>query len=227
MGTVMPTEKDEKEVSYGEWHEYVAKDALVEENRVKRPPLLKEIWPHWRDGVPRKFHRRVLGEAFFKGDNHHKEVSYYVPLELTWNAPRSFSALDKDKHLLPSTGTSEWSGVYRIFCANNPIERCCGRDETGTLYIGMAGAGKKKWSILRDRIKAIVRGNHQALDLWRVNDMVRQKFPWDSMSVEWAFTSDRTNHKGEQIQSAIIAEGFLLGTYNDSYGEYPPWNQRP
>jgi hypothetical protein len=188
---------------------------------------LEEIWPHCHDGVPTKFHRRVLGEAFYKGDNHHKEVIYYVPLELTWNAPRSLSAVDKNKHFLPSTNTSEWSGVYRIFCATASIERCCGRDENGTLYIGMAGAGKKKLSILRDRIKAIARGNHQAFNLWHVNKMVRQKFPWDILAVQWAFTRDRTNHKGEQVQAAIIAEGFLLGTYNDSYREYPPWNQRP
>jgi len=50
--------------------------------------------------------------------------------------------------------------------------------------------------------------------------MVRQKFPWDSLAVEWAFTTgDIADHKGERLPAAIIAEGFLLNSYNDSYGE--------
>lgn len=208
----MGTEKDDEEISYGVWNEYDAKDAPAEANKVKAPRQPKEIWPHWRDGVPTKFHRRVLGEAFFKNDNFHQEVHYFIALELTWNISQPLAALDKSRHLLPGTDASEWSGVYRIFCTNGAIDRCCGKDETGTLYIGMAGAGKKKWSILRDRIKAIANRKHQAFNLWHVSNMVRQKLPLDSLAVEWAFTGDRTDHKGEQVPAAIIAEGFLLNS---------------
>ena len=148
---------------------------------------IKEIRPHWRDGVPTKFNTKVLGEGFFRDGNYHSDAYYYVPLELTWNTPQRLSALNKNKHLLPGTYSSEWSGVYRIFCTNAAIDRYCGKDETGTLYIGMAGAGKRKWSILRNRIKAIADGEHHALNLYHFNEMVRLKFPWDCLAVEWAF----------------------------------------
>ena len=188
---------------------------------------MTKIWPHWRNGVPTKFYRKVLGKGYFKDGNFQSDVQYYVPLELTWNTPQLLSALEKDKYLPPGTYTSEWSGVYRVFCTNAAIDRCCGKDETSTLYIGMAGAGKRKWSILRDRIRSIAKGRHQALsNCWSVNDVAQQKFPWASLSVEWAFTGDRMDHKGERVPAAIIAEGFLLNTYNDSYREYPPWNIR-
>jgi hypothetical protein len=223
---VMWTDKDDREIKYGEWNEYDAKDTLVEANKVKSAQEPEEIWPNWRDGVPTRFHRRIQGEAFFKNGNFHKEVIYYVPLQLRWNTPQSLTALEKNKYLLPDTHASEWSGVYRVFCTKAAIDRSCGRDETGTLYIGMAGAGIMRSSILRTRVKEIVDGRHQAFNLWRCSDMVRQKFPWDCLAVEWAFTGDRTDHKGEQVPAAIIAEGFLLNSYNDSYGEYPPWNQR-
>jgi hypothetical protein len=220
----MRIESDDEEIKYGEWNDYNAIEALAEAKKLT--PGVKQIWPHWRDGVPTDFHIEVLGEAFFKNGNHHKEIHYFVPLQLVWNRSQLLSALYKNKHLLPGTDASEWSGVYRVFCKNTAIDRSCGRDQTGTLYIGMAGTGKQKWSILRTRIKDIIEQRHQAFTLWRVNDMVWRKFPWESLAVEWAFTGDRTDHKGERVPAAVIAEGFLLGSYNDSYGEYPPWNQR-
>jgi hypothetical protein len=199
---------------------------LTEMDQPMREPAQQpeEIWPNWRDGVPTEFNRLV---GFFKDGARQPDFHYYVPLKLNWHSPLSLSALSKNKHWLPDRRVSECSGVYRIFCTDAAINRSCGKDETGTLYIGMAGAGLRKGSILRTRIKAIADGKHHAFNLWHDNDMLRQKFPWDALAVEWAFTTgDRSDHKGEQLPAAVIAEGFLLNSYNDSYGEFPPWNQR-
>jgi hypothetical protein len=61
----MRTENDDEEIKYGEWNEYDAKDALAEARKLKSPRQPKEICPHWRDGVPTRFHRRIQGESFF------------------------------------------------------------------------------------------------------------------------------------------------------------------
>jgi len=112
----------------------------------------EEIWPNWRDGVPTEFNRLVFGERFFKDGALQPDIYYYVPLKLRWHSPLSLSTLSKNKHWLPDRHASEWTGVYRIFCANAAIGRSCGKDETGTLYFGMAGAGIRKGSVLRSRI---------------------------------------------------------------------------
>jgi hypothetical protein len=36
----------------------------------------------------------------------------------------------------------------------------------------------------------------------------------------------RKNYKGEAESAAILDETWLLDCYYDSFGEYPPWNQK-
>jgi hypothetical protein len=182
-------------------------------------PEPERIWPHWSEGVPTKFCAKIGTPA-----SYHTYREYWASLRLIWNGPYLLSFLEENRHLLPSTDTREWSGVYRIFSPNTIIDRSCGKDPTGTLYLGLAGTGRKSHSILRTRINSIVKKRHQAFSLWRVSDLVRQKFPWDSLSVEWAFTGEVLDHLGNPEAEAIRAEGFLLNSYNDSFGEYPPWN---
>ena len=92
--------------------------------------------------------------------------------------------------------------------------------------MGQAGSRGRSWSILRTRIRSIVKGDHHAIGNWRDSNIARQKFPWDSLSVEWAFTGTLVDLKGDSSAEALLAETWLLGCYNDSYGEYPPWNQK-
>jgi hypothetical protein len=89
---------------------------------------------------------------------------YFASLELRWNAAYPLSYLAKKTRLPPSTNASEWSGVYRIFSQETVIDRSCGKDPTGTLYVGMAGSGARSWSILRDRIKKIIYREHHAFN---------------------------------------------------------------
>ena len=182
----------------------------------------KEIWPNWKEGVPTSFHRLIGTPTSYRPYR-----AYYASLELLWNAPYPLPDLFRNRRLLPSTHSSEWSGVYRVFSPNTIIDRSCGKDQTGTLYLGMAGTGRRNWSILRNRIKSIIDEKHHAFDHWRRSELLQQKFPWASLSVQWAYTGKRLDHKGDEEAEAILAEGFLLNSYNDLFGEYPPWNQRP
>lgn len=68
---------------------------------------------------------------------------------------------------------------------------------------------------------------HHAFNHWHVSDLVREMFPWNSLAIEWSFTGRIVNYKGEAEAEAKRAEGFLLNSYNDSFGEYPPWNLKP
>jgi hypothetical protein len=180
-----------------------------------------KIWPQWSEGVPTKFHTKVGTPASYRP---YRE--YWADLNLKWSRPYLLSFLEKNKQLLPSTNETEWSGVYRIFSPNTIIDRSCGKDQTGTLYLGLSGTGRKNWSILRNRINEIVKQKHNAFTHWHASEFVRQKFPWTSLSVEWAFTGKILDHKGDPQAEAIRAEGFLLNSYSDSFGEYPPWNIR-
>jgi hypothetical protein len=164
--------------------------------------------------------------SFFLKDVYHRPRYYFETVELKWNNAYLLSVLGKNYRLLPCNYESQWSGIYRLFSANMKIDRCCGKDPTGTLYLGFAGGGTRNWSILRTRIGQILRGEHQAIRNWNFGDLSKQRFPWESLSIEWAYTGKRLNYKGEPIPEAPMAENYLLACYGDSYGEFPPWNQK-
>jgi hypothetical protein len=220
------TENDDEEVEYGRWHHYEAKDTLVEEDKVHPIEKQEDIWPDWREGRPTTFRRTGLCDRFSLDGVYHEARFVQQSLELRWNGPHMLSVLRGNSRLLPQNYDSEWSGVYRIFSPNTIIDRCCGKDPTGTLYVRLAGASDRKWSILRGRIAAIVNGSHQAIEGWGSCNLSQRRFPWNSLAAEWAYTGTRLSPYGKSIPEAKMAEGFLLSSYRDSYGEYPPWNLR-
>jgi hypothetical protein len=157
------TEQDDEEIEYGRQYDYTLKNTLIEEYKVRPPKKLAKIWPHWSEGIPTKLRLKVSIDAFSRGNVYHKPVEKYETLELRWNAPHALSVLKNSYSRLPSARRGEWSGVYRIFSPDTTINRCCGKDPTGTLYIGRAGVRGRNWSILRTRIMSIVTGDHHAI----------------------------------------------------------------
>jgi hypothetical protein len=215
----MWTEADDKEGQYGKLYRFTAKTTLAEEYKI-RPPR-QDIWPHWGEGVPTKLSRELGCEPFFLGKVHHKYTSYYETLEFVWSRPYTFSELSGNKYNYPNHS----SGVYCVFAPNRFIERSCGRDPTGTLYLGCAGT-KRNWSNLRTRIKQIVRGGHHAVDNAHYHDLICKIYPAESLAVQWSYMGKRKTLKGEVEPSALLAETWLLACYRDSFGEYPPWNEK-
>jgi hypothetical protein len=220
------TKNNDDDIKYGDWNVYDVEMALAEEKKSIPPRDLADIWPHWNEGIPKKLRRTGWAPAFRIGRVYHQARNHTDTLELTWTRSYHLSFLGKNNHLLPSNYTSEWSGVYRIFAPEIPIPRCCGEDPTGTVYLGCVGSRGRNWSILRTRIQSILKQNHHAITNWGLNDVLTQKYPWGSLSVEWAYTGKRLNYKGESIPEAIMAEGYLLSCYRDSYGELPPLNEK-
>ena len=73
---------------------------------------------------------------------------------------------------------------------------------------------------------AIVNREHHAMANWSFSDLLRRQFPWELLAIEWAYTGKRTDHQGKEMSDVLLAERWLLSSYNDSFGEYPPWNQK-
>lgn len=218
----MWTEENDKEPKYGKLYTFTYKTTLYEDRKV-RPLLNETIWPHWSEGVPTKLRRRVFDKRFDNGKVQHKPRDRYVTIEFNWNAAQALSTLKNNYHLLPGNYENEWRGVYRIFLTEICIDRLGGKDPTGTLYIGRAGS-KRGWSTLRYRVMKAANLEHHAIDF---RDAFRSKFSHNSLAVEWAYTSGRqSNHKGEPIAEAVMAENWLLWCYSEAFGEYPPWNER-
>jgi hypothetical protein len=211
------TELDDKEIRYGRWHSYTAENVLAEENKVHPPKPTEEIWPHWSEGTPTKLLLKVYSPMFSRKGVRHWPCEYYASLELKWNGIYMLSHLKENTQLLPGNYTAEeWSGVYRLFAPDKTIDRSCGKDPTGTLYIGCAGTGDGKWSCLHTRILSLVWQDHHAMQ--NRNDLIRQSYPWESLAVEWAYINGETfNHKGEPLPEPIRAERWLLSCYKDSY----------
>jgi hypothetical protein len=219
----VPTEDDE-EIEYGKWYVHTADTALAEANKLCPVDEEGNIWPHWGEGRPTKLRRLVMEPQFTLGNVSYQDRYFYETVEYLWSGTYLLSVLKDKYHLLPSARyKSQWSGVYRIFSPNTNIGRSCGQDSTGTLYVGKAGTAVKNWSILRNRIQAIVNERHHATNNW--NHPIRQRFPWSSLAIEWAYTGEKL-HQGKPIPEAGIAESFLLLSYRDSFGELPPWNEK-
>jgi hypothetical protein len=218
---------DGEQFEYGRVYVHTPTSNFDEESKLLPLKGDGEIWPHWNDGVPTKFRRKLGSPAFtLKGVQHHYR-EYFESMELEWNSSRKLSFLRKHYGYLPSGKyESQWSGVYRLFLPDTTIDRFCGKDPTGTLYLGRAGGVGRNWSILRTRIMAIAKREHHATRSWDYNEVIRNKYPWDSLAIEWAFTGKRTDYKGDAFASAPLAETWLLISYNDSYGELPPLNQK-
>jgi hypothetical protein len=219
---VCSIEKIDEEIEYGKFYVHSLGD---EDSAESRPLEADDIWPHWSEGVPTKLRKTLWSPAFYLGKVHHKERLSSESLELEWRGPYLLSVLRENYSLLPSSKYSrQWNGVYRIFSPETAINRICGEDPTGTLYLGRAGS-ERGWSILRTRIQEIARKAHHATSGWSYSDLLRKKFPWESLAIEWAYTEKRLNYRGDPIPGAKVAEGWLLSCYNDSFGEYPPMNQ--
>lgn len=144
---------------------------------------------------------------------------------LEWGRVWKLSDLKKNYSWLPSTHQSAWTGVYRIFVKDRPIGRLLGTDATGTLYIGMAGQGPRSWSIMRNRVMSAAKRDHHATMRWWCDHALGRAIPWDTVLIEWAYTRPFVDHLGDKWPGARRAEGWLLRSYRDSYGEYPPMNE--
>src|SRR5262249_25507537 len=80
-GPAVWTEQDDKDIKYGEWNVYTAKDTRTEEGKVHPPKVVEEIWPHWSEGIPTKLCRRTLSPSFYNGV-HHYAHECHTSLEL-------------------------------------------------------------------------------------------------------------------------------------------------
>lgn len=217
-------EDDEEEFEYGKEYVHTA-DAALEEARNLAPPGEEDIWPGWVDGPPTMLRRTVWSPRFHVGKVSHDHRPMRVTLEFTWRKARLLSELSKNYGLLPSARySSEWYGVYRVFVPGATIGRFCETDNSGTIYIGRAGS-KRGWSILRTRLMQLAKREHHVTNGWDYHDARHQRYPWSSLSVDWAYTEHWLDHTGDKIIGAARAERWLLDSYNDRFGEYPPLNQ--
>jgi hypothetical protein len=197
-----PHDQDDDEIEYGKWLEHTADEALAEAR--KALPPLKNIWPHWNNGVPTKLRICLHSPAFSTGAAFHHERGSFDTVELQWSGSHMLTELESKPYLLPGSYANTWSGVYRLFAPVTAIDRCCGKDETGTLYIGLAGTGKRNSSNLRSRIRSILNKDHHATAHWNFNGAFPRKFPWEMLAIDWAYTEDRLNYEGKTIPGPTI-----------------------
>lgn len=120
---------------------------------------------------------------------------------------------------LESGAWDQRAGVYRLIGLEDTtglspavIQRVCGNDVTGTLYIGAA-------EVLRNRIGSLVQTLRP--DIFRsaphksLTAKLAARFPTDSLAISWEF-SDRPWDRENELLQAYVAE----------FGELPPHNRR-
>ena len=99
------------------------------------------------------------------------------------------------------------------------IDRVCGPDETGTLYIGRANDQRalqtrlgNLFRTLRAR-KGVAYSGHNAAEFLRHHPLLSARFPPDRLAVSWSY-----DHHD------VMAEQILFGRYVRFFGEAPPLN---
>jgi hypothetical protein len=83
--------------------------------------------------------------------------------------------------------------------------------------------------ILRTRIAEFVEDSHHKRSGITLSVISVRTYRWNSLAVEWAYTDEaRPNVKGQPLDGIATknAEYWLLYSYNDTFGELPPWNVR-
>lgn len=78
----MSPEEDEDDTEYGEWHVYDVETALARDKQAFPPAGSDDIWPNWREGVPKKLRRTGWAPSFFSGSIRYHPRSYTDTLEL-------------------------------------------------------------------------------------------------------------------------------------------------
>jgi hypothetical protein len=147
------------------------------------PPVAGDIWPNWNEGVPRKLLRQLGSSTFIVENVTYEHQAYHdIPIVFEWSQSFTLPDLSNNRQHLPEHD----SGIYRLFAPNKTIDRCCGKDSTGTLYLGCGGT-KRNWSSLRTRVKSLVDRKHHAINGVSFNK-IRTKafsvgFARDSMDV--------------------------------------------
>jgi hypothetical protein len=138
---------------------------------------------------------------------------FHETLELKWRGGHRLSSLrGRSNRLLPSNK----SGVYRIFLPGTTIDRFCGKDP----HLVCRFSRRSRYADTFDYKK-----EHHATKAWHYNDELRNKYRWDALAVGWAVTQVIHNANRKDV-GPKQAESWLLKCYNDSFGEYPPLNQK-
>jgi hypothetical protein len=110
-----------------------------------------------------------------------------------------------------------YPGVYRLIGLASEggfatINRACGQDATGTLYIGQANPLSRRFTDLWCSLRRGY-GNHGAPETLRYYARLNQNFPPNKLAIA-ALRCVRCKY----------AEGDLLDAYINSFGEIPPLN---
>jgi hypothetical protein len=114
-------------------------------------------------------------------------------------------------------------GVYRLVALETdgdlerpaPLNRLCGQDATGTLYIGQAGRLNERLNQLRRSLHS-GEGSHQAIT--RLKSIPKLDLPPSKLAIALLFTSTNT---------CDVVEGDLLKAYMHEFGDTPPLNFKP
>lgn len=211
---------DEDYFEYGKLYEHSLGEA-----RQPVPARAEDIWPNWTDGLPTKLRRTYWLDTHSVGRVRYDARSVQETIDFEWSKAHALHKLDSRYGPLPGKYSSQWKGVYRIFLPNKSIGRLCADDPTGTLYIGKAGSSRG-WSILRSRVQAAISRRHHATSWWSYQGVLRDKHPWETLAIQWAYVADRIDHRGEMAKVAGNAESMLLRCYHDTFGELPPLNEK-
>lgn len=222
----MCAEVDDTEAESGEWEFSLAQE-LEHEKRRNPSTVPPDIIPNWSEGVPTLIRRSGWTERFTKNRVTYESRLVTNTVKYDWRPAKNLSQLAEKSGGLPSLHRLEWSGVYRVFIEDEGIDRLLGKDPTGTLYLGMAGDGSLKASIMRTRIMNLAtRRNHQVADRWLFSKTLSTRFPWKSLAIQWAFTRPYIIYTGDEISGAKVAESDLLHCYRNTFGELPPLNEK-
>jgi predicted GIY-YIG superfamily endonuclease len=110
------------------------------------------------------------------------------------------------------------NGVYRLIALTDnsdlipaPINRVCGTDETGTIYIGSSDS-------LKSRLDTLVMAHNAHFKTKSrppFSKPLSERFPDDKLAMSWEFTGESGQRENE-----------LLKAYVEAFGELPPLNKQ-
>jgi hypothetical protein len=154
-----------------------------------------------------------------------KVVHWNIDVPGSWVGPYTLAAVGS----YVSKFCKSLPGVYRLIALGDAgaaanLQRMCGNDETGTLYIGMEGKTFSDRSRLTKLVRSlrpprhgglVYNNEHHAGHRLRRHPVLSQKFPSEKLAITWCYSDQPAR-----------AEAMLLDAYFASFGDTPPLNRR-
>jgi hypothetical protein len=181
----------------------------------------------WPKGIPENSRSEDIGGGLLAWIVDGASAHWNIDVPGDWIGPYTLEQVGS----YVSSYCEHRAGIYQLIGSGKPaiLDRICGPDQTGTLYIGCEGKNFADRSRLSKLVRSlgeprstrdgghIYNEEHNAGSRLRRHPVLSRRFPISKLALTWCYTDSK---------ECYLSERALLDAYFRSFGDTPPLNFR-